>query len=248
VVLKPLRLGDFFVENLSGFEHNLENNMQQDDPKTKAKQAMLVHSVATNIVAQKCAPWTQLNKERKNASSLDYAGSSSVTTTLQQQPQKQQQRQRSTWVPSLASLALIPFYGGPPETFGNAHSTSSRKIKLLQTKGAVCAAAALFRWVKVGVCADGPDGAADAQGIESFRFDFVEVVPLQCGHGARLPFVFLREAQVRMVRARQARRKTSSSSFYSQHDPEKSLSSWDPDVVFFTEADQVKEFDWRVPR
>ena len=167
-----------------------------------------------------------------------------MTTTLQQQPQQHQQWQRATWDPSLASLALIPFYGGPPETFGNAHSTSSLKIKLLQTKGAVCAAAALFRWVKVGVCADGPGGAADTQSIESFRFDFVEVVPLQCGHGTRLPFVFLREAQVRMVRARQGRKKTFSSSSYSQHDPAKSLSSWDPDVVFFTVADQVKEFDW----
>jgi len=78
VVLKPLRLGDIFVEHLSGFEHNLEKNMQQDDPENEAKQAMLVHSVATNIVAQKCAPWTQLNEERKKASSLDYAGSTVV--------------------------------------------------------------------------------------------------------------------------------------------------------------------------
>ena len=102
--------------------------------------------------------------------------------------------------------------------------------------------------MKVGVCTDGPGAAADAQGIESFGFDFVEVVPLKCGHGARLPFVFLREAQVRMVRAREAQSRASSSSsiFFtstttssSEREAANMLSSWGADVVFFTEADQV---------
>jgi hypothetical protein len=50
----------------------------------------------------------------------------------------------------------------------------------------------------------------------------------------RLPFVFLREAQVRMVRARALRREASSLPHAST-----SAASWDVDVVFFTEADQV---------
>jgi hypothetical protein len=220
VVLKPLRLGDFFVEHLSGFEHNFEKLVRPDILDGRAARAKHVHSVAANIAAQKCAPWA------KNDNGSHIGASSRNTTAAQQK--------RAAWEPAVASLVLIPYYGGPPEAFGNAHSTSPRATKLLQTKGAICAAAALFRRVKVGVCTDGPGAVSDADDIRSLDFPFVELVAVRCGHGVRLPFVFLREAQVRMVRARALRRDASSLPHAST-----SAASWDVDVVFFTEADQV---------
>jgi hypothetical protein len=126
-VLKPLRLGDFFVEHLSGFEHNLEKNAPEDDKEQQAKQVMQVQSVASDIVAQKCAPWLQLSKKKKIGASLD----STARGSTDEERMRRQQQPRATWEPLISSLALIPFYGGPPETFGNAHSTSSRKTKLL---------------------------------------------------------------------------------------------------------------------
>lgn len=64
------------------------------------------------------------------------------------------------------------FYGHfvPSQAVGNAHSTSSRETKLLQTKGVICAAADYFGPVKVGVCNDD-----DGEAIRSLEFEFVEV-------------------------------------------------------------------------
>ena len=157
ISLKTTMLEDFFVEHLSGYEHNVEKSVQPSRRSSSyARRALgTIHDVARTVATTECSDL---------ASRRYHHG--------------------------LASLALIPFYGGPPEEVGNAHSTSSRQIKILQTSGAICAASRYFHRVVVGVTT-----REDAGAIEALNFDFVDVLTLAVHHGVQLPFVFLRTAQ-----------------------------------------------------
>ena len=59
------------------------------------------------------------------------------------------ERDRPLYDHHVPSIALIPYFGGPPEAYGNSHSLSPRAIKLAQTRGAICAASRYFHQVSI---------------------------------------------------------------------------------------------------
>jgi len=106
--------------------------------------------------------------------------------------------------------AVVPFWGGPPETKGNAHSLATRALKLRQLNATICGIFGAFRGttrVTVGVATD--DDRRDVAG----RFPRVSVRSLDVERGAYLSFALLRDAQSRLAD--------------------------DEAYVYFTEADQV---------
>ena len=150
------------------------------------------------------------------------------------------ERDRALYDHRVPSIALIPYFGGPPEAYGNSHSLSPRAIKLAQTKGAICAASRYFHQVAVGVCF--PQDATDIRGL---GFSFVEVLEVDCGgYGVHLSFVFFRKAQRLMAKAR-AKAKLSGvgGGGGGRAGAGHARVDWNVDAVYFTEADQVVYMD-----
>lgn len=101
--------------------------------------------------------------------------------------QIQRQSRQCSGSGTIPVVAVIPYWGGPPEKVGNAHSQVSRSMKLRQAEAVACSLRRAFGTVRVIF------GVANSRDEEVRAFG--EVWRITVKHGAHLAFGLLRRLQ-----------------------------------------------------